>query len=174
MIKTIWTIGHSNRELDDLLSVLEQYDIEALADVRRFPGSRRQPHFAREALEASLRDQGLAYLWLPQLGGRRRPIPDSVNTGWRNNAFQGYADHMCTEEFASGMDALLELAHARPTAVMCAELLWWRCHRRLIADLLKAQGYEVIHIFDERQTTEHPWTSPARVVEGRLTYASES
>lgn len=173
MSTTIWTIGHSNRELGDFLSLLAQYDIEALADVRRFPGSRRQPHFAREALEASLRDHGVAYLWLPQLGGRRRPVPGSLNSGWRNSSFQGYADHMDSEEFANGLGALLDLAHARRTTLMCAELLWWRCHRRLIADLLKARGYEVIHILDGRQTTEHPFTSPARVVEGQLTYSSD-
>lgn len=174
MSTTIWTIGHSNRELGDFLSLLSQYEIEAIADVRRFPGSRRQPHFAREALEDSLRERGVAYLWLPQLGGRRRPISGSVNTGWRSNAFQGYADHMATEEFESGMNALLELAHERRTAVMCAELLWWRCHRRLIADLLKARDYDVIHILDGRQSTDHPFTSPARIVDGQLSYASES
>ena len=170
MIKTIWTIGHSNRELNEFVGLLGRYDIEAVADVRRFPGSRRQPHFARPALEASLPDHGISDLWLPQLGGRRRPAADSRNTAWRNVSFQGYADHMASEEFASGMRALLDLAHERRTALMCAELLWWRCHRALIADVLKVRGYEVVHILDERQTTAHPFTSPARVVDGQLTY----
>lgn len=172
MIKTIWTIGHSNRELSAFMGLLDQHGIEAVADVRRFPGSRRQPHYGQTALEASLREHGLSYLWLPQLGGRRRPVPGSANTAWRNVSFQGYADHMASPEFASGLDALLELAHAHRTTLMCAELLWWRCHRALISDALKVRQYEVIHILDAQQTTVHPFTSPARVVEGRLMYVS--
>jgi uncharacterized protein (DUF488 family) len=172
MIKTIWTVGHSNRELSDFMSLLNQYGIEAVADVRRFPGSKRQPHFARVALEESLREHGLSYIWLPQLGGRRRPVAGSPNTAWRNVSFQGYADHIATEEFESGLIELLALAHERRTTLMCAELLWWRCHRALISDVLKVRKYEVIHILDERQTSEHPFTSPARVVDGRLTYGA--
>lgn len=170
----ILTIGHSNRELGEFLGLLHQYGIEALADVRRFPGSRRQRHFERTALEASLHEHRIAYRWLPELGGRRRPVAGSQNTAWRNASFQGYADHLATDEFAGGLATLLELAREHRTALMCAELLWWRCHRSLIADVLKVRGFEVIHILDERQTAVHPFTSPARVENGRLSYARDS
>lgn len=173
MTTTIWTIGHSNRTLEVFLGLLAQYEIEAIADVRRFPGSRRLPHFAQAALESSLEERGIAYLWLPQLGGRRRPLPDSPNGAWRNESFRGYADHLATAEFAQGLDELLQLAAKHRTAVMCAELLWWRCHRSLIADVLRVRGFEVIHILDEAQSAAHPFTPPARVVNGELTYAPQ-
>lgn len=170
-VKTIWTIGHSTRTLDAFLDLLAEYRIEAVADVRRFPGSRRYPHFARDALGETLPSHGIAYQWLPKLGGWRPAQPDSPNNAWRNAAFRGYADHLASAEFAEGLDALMTLAGQRRTALMCAEAVWWRCHRALIADVLRVRGIEVIHIVDATHSMVHPYTSPARIVEGRLTYA---
>jgi uncharacterized protein (DUF488 family) len=172
MALTIWTVGHSVRPLDELLAVLAAYDIELVADVRRFPGSRRLPQYAAPALEASLAEHGIGYCWLPTLGGRRRPNPDSPNDAWRHPAFRGYADHVASEEFAEGLFELLMLAGGLRTAIMCAEVLWWRCHRRLIADVLVSLGAEVVHIRDARIAEPHRLAPPARVVRGRLTYAS--
>jgi uncharacterized protein (DUF488 family) len=170
VIATIWTIGHSTRSLEEFLDVLAAYAIEAVADVRRFPGSRRYPHFARDALAQTLPEHGIAYAWLPKLGGRRRVQADSPNTGWRNPSFRAYADHLASSEFAEGLAELLALAALRRTALMCSELLWWRCHRSLIADVLRQRGIEVIHIADSTHSTVHPYTSPARIVDGRLSY----
>jgi uncharacterized protein (DUF488 family) len=169
----VWTIGHSTRPLPEFLAVLAKYGVRAIADVRRHPGSRRQPQFGQDALAHSLVANGIAYQWIPKLGGRRRARPDSPNTAWRNASFRGYADHIESEEFAQGLNELLELAGRLETAVMCAELLWWRCHRALIADVLCVRGIEVVHILDETKATAHPYTSAARVVRGRLTYAPE-
>ena len=169
---TIWTIGHSTRPIDEFLSVLDAQRIEAIADVRRFPGSRKHPHYGREALESTLLRQGIAYLWLPELGGRRQPLPRSPNTAWRNAAFRGYADHMASDEFARGMDKLLTLACRLRTAILCAEAVWWRCHRALISDALCARGVEVVHITDAKHTVPHPMTAPARLIDGRLSYAA--
>jgi uncharacterized protein (DUF488 family) len=169
---TIWTVGHSTRSLDEFLALLEGFGIQAIADVRRHPGSRRLPWFGREALENSLTTRQLTYRWIPALGGRRRARPDSPNTAWRNASFRGYADHIETTEFAAGLEELLELAGRMRTAVMCAELLWWRCHRALISDVLSVRGIEVIHIRDEAHSEAHPLTSAARVVDGRLSYAA--
>ena len=169
---TIWTIGHSTRSLEEFLALLAEYRIEAIADVRSFPGSRRHPHFAGDALAATLPAHDVTYQWMPKLGGRRKVQPDSPNTTWRNASFQGYADHTTTAEFAAGLAELLELAAGRRTALMCAEAIWWRCHRSLIADVLKLRGIEVIHILDATHTTVHPYTSAARIVDGRLSYAA--
>src|SRR5690606_11927164 len=125
---------------------LDAHRIEAVADVRRFPGSRRLPQFQQDALAGALEAHGIGYLWIPSLGGRRRPTPDSPNTGWRHPAFRGYADHLATAEFADGLFELLMLAGGLRTAVMCAEVLWWRCHRRLISDVLTSLGVDVLHI----------------------------
>lgn len=170
-VGTIWTIGHSTRTLQAFLDVLAEYRIEAVADVRRFPGSRRYSHFARDALSETLPSHGIAYQWLPKLGGRRPVQPDSPNDAWRNASFRGYADYLASAEFAEGLDALLALARQRRTAMMCAEAVWWRCHRALIADVLRVRGIEVIHIIDATHSMAHPYTSPARIVAGRLTYA---
>jgi len=168
---TIWTIGHSTRTLEEFFDLLAEYRIEAIADVRRFPGSRRYPHFASEALAQSLPAHGIAYQWIPKLGGRRKVQPDSPNTAWRNAAFQGYADYTATAEFANGLAELLKLAASKHTAMMCAEVLWWRCHRSIVSDVLKLRGIEVIHIIDATHTTVHPYTSAAQIVDGRLSYA---
>lgn len=172
MGSTIWTVGHSTRPWDEFLSLLSHYQIEGVIDVRRFPGSRRQPQYAQETLRAALAKQDLAYCWLPELGGRRRPRPDSPNTVWRNTSFRGYADHMSSAEFSAGLKKLVELSTERRTVVMCAEAVWWRCHRALIADALCVRGIKVLHIMDATHTVVHPYTSPARIVDGHLSYAS--
>jgi len=137
------------------LELLASHGIHAVADVRRFPGSRKYPQFGQDALRASLARAGIGYLWLPALGGRRHPRPDSRNTVWRNASFRGYADHMETAEFAGGLRTLLDFCEAQRTALMCAEAPWWRCHRALIADALCARGIEVMHIMDERRVAPH-------------------
>lgn len=169
---TIWTIGHSTRPIDELLDVLVAHDIRTLADVRRFPGSRRLPRFGSDALASALAERRIAYRWMPELGGRRRPVPGSPNDGWRNDSFRAYADHMATEEFARGLSELLMIASGSRTAIMCAELLWWRCHRRLIADVLTSLDYEVRHIRDAGEAERHVLAPPARLVNGVLTYGS--
>ena len=169
-MSTVWTIGHSTRSLDELIVVLHAHDIEALVDVRRFPGSRRLPQFNEGALREGLERAGIAYQWLPQLGGRRRPDPDSINTGWRHTAFRGYADHVATEEFAAGLFELLMVAEGLRTTVMCAEMLWWQCHRRLIADVVTTLSYDVFHIQTDKPPDRHRLIDPARMVDGALCY----
>jgi uncharacterized protein (DUF488 family) len=166
----IWTVGHSTRSGDEFIEILRAQGIEVLVDVRTYPGSRRYPQFNRAALAESLAAVGIRYLHEPSLGGRRRARPDSHNTAWRNEQFRGYADHMETDEFKNGVRALLELAANARVAVMCAEAVWWRCHRSLIADYLKAEGHEVVHILDKKKTEEHPFTAAASVINGRLSY----
>jgi uncharacterized protein (DUF488 family) len=172
MAEAVWTVGHSTRPLDDFLEILAQNRIEAVADVRRYPGSRRWPHFARKPLAMALDNCGLAYMWLPELGGRRTPRVDSPNTAWRSASFRGYADYMATEGFAEGLDRLVHLASGLRTAVMCAESLWWRCHRGLIADVLRWYQFDVIHILGPGSTVSHPYTAAARIVSGRLSYSA--
>ncbi|HEX6104921.1 MAG TPA: DUF488 domain-containing protein [Gemmatimonadales bacterium] len=172
MAATVWTVGHSTRPLEAFLELLDGNGIEAVADVRRYPGSRRWPHFAREPLATALESRGLCYIWFPELGGRRTPKPDSTNTAWRSAAFRGYADHMATEAFAEGLDRLVNLASGLRTAILCAETLWWRCHRGLIADVLRWLRFDVIHILGPGATAPHPYTAAARIVGGRLTYSA--
>jgi uncharacterized protein (DUF488 family) len=169
---TLWTIGHSTHPIEDFLAILKAHDIEAVADVRQFPGSRRYPQFGKDALAKSLACAGIIYTHFPELGGRRRPQPHSPNTAWRNEAFQGYADYMMTPAFTAGIGRLLKLAREKRTVVMCAELLWWRCHRSLISDYLKANGHHVLHIMDTKTPKEHPFTSAARLVDGKLSYSA--
>jgi len=172
MASEVWTIGHSTRSLDQFLRLLAAHRIEAVVDVRRYPGSRRWPHFASDALTESLGRHGLLHVGLPELGGRRKPMPDSPNTAWRSAAFRGYADYMMTEAFADGLDRLVNLACGLRSAIMCAESVWWRCHRGLIADVLRWLGFEVNHILGPTSTVPHPYTGAARIAGGRLTYAS--
>jgi len=169
---TVWTIGHSTRTGGEFVATLAAHEIEAVVDVRRFPGSRRLPQFGAEALSASLRGASVSYRWIEALGGRRRPDPESPNDAWENDAFRGYADHTESDEFAEGLFELLTIAAGVRTAIMCAELLWWRCHRRIIADVLVAVGCEVRHIRDAGPTELHELAPPARLVDGMLTYAS--
>lgn len=173
MTSRIWTIGHSTRTIEAFIGLLRENAIKVVADVRMFPGSKRFPQFGKEALTDSLGRNGLQYKHFPELGGRRRARPDSKNTAWRNEAFRGYADYMQTDEFHQGVDRLVNLARAvGPTAIMCAEAVWWRCHRALISDYLKVRGVEVIHILDTGKIQPHPFTSAASIVGGRLSYAT--
>ena len=167
---TVWTVGHSTRSGEEFVEILKAHGVEVLVDVRSFPGSRRYPQFNKSALSESLASLGIDYKHAPSLGGRRTPRADSHNTAWRNPQFRAYADYMETKEFRDGIKELLQLAAHRRTAVMCAEAVWWRCHRSLISDYLKATGHTVIHIIDEKKTEEHPFTSAARIVDGELSY----
>jgi uncharacterized protein (DUF488 family) len=170
----IWTIGHSTRTMGEFLQLLAAHRIQAVADVRRYPGSRRQPQFERQSLAAALTDQDIDYLWLPELGGRRDPHPDSINTAWRNASFRGYADHMATTTFADGLAKLLDVGRGERTAMMCAEALWWRCHRGLISDVLRWIGWRVCHILNAGVTVIHPYTSAARVGSEGLSYRADA
>jgi uncharacterized protein (DUF488 family) len=167
---TVWTVGHSTRSGEEFGKILLAHEIKVLVDVRSFPGSRRLPQFNQAELAESLRKLGIEYRHEPRLGGRRKPRADSHNTAWRNASFRAYADHMESDEFRRGVEELLEVAANERTAFMCAEAVWWRCHRSLISDYLKAEGHTVIHIIDEKKTEEHPFTSAARIVEGELSY----
>jgi uncharacterized protein (DUF488 family) len=168
---TVFTVGHSTRSSEELLELLGEASVTLVADVRAFPSSRRHPQFNRDALSAWLGESGLRYLHLPGLGGRRDPVPGSRNGAWRERAFQGYADHMASEEFREALGQLEAEARRAPTAIMCAEAVWWRCHRRLIADALVARGWRVEHlgIGSGRAVHELP---PFAVVEscGLVTY----
>jgi uncharacterized protein (DUF488 family) len=166
----IWTIGHSTHPWEAFLALLAANGIGAVADVRRFPGSRRYPWFASEALAQALPGAGVRYLWVPELGGRRAPGPGSPNGAWRNPAFQGYADHLASAEFAKGLARVLDSAGVRPTALMCAEAVWWRCHRRLIADVLVHRGFEVLHILGPGQAQFHVLSPEARPQGDALVY----
>jgi len=169
-IAEILTVGHSTHDPDAFTRLLRQHRVEALADVRRFPSSRRMPWFNSDALAASLARSGISYAHLPELGGRRNPVPGSPNRGWRVGQFQGYADHMASAEFEAGLERLLELARERRTAAMCAEAQWWRCHRRLLADALLARGRRVMHVGPRGGVEQHAFSDFA-VVEGeRVTY----
>src|SRR5438034_8953326 len=170
----IWTIGHSTRSIDDFISLLEQNGIKLLADVRSLPGSKRYPQFNKEALAESLSAHGIRYEHFPELGGRRKPKAESRNTAWRNASFRAYADYMETDQFQKGIERLLNVtAETGATAIMCAEAVWWRCHRSLIADYLKVRGIEVMHILDTNKVDPHPFTSAVRIVDGNLSYSPE-
>ena len=168
----VWTIGHSTRTAEEFLALLRTHRIKSLVDIRRYPVSRRYPHFNREQLVATLYRESIGYQWIESLGGRRAPRQNSPNTAWRNVAFRGYADHMASEEFAAGFATLCTLARERSTAVMCSEAVWWRCHRGLVSDALRSRGVRVFHIVDGSDPEEHPWTPAARLDEGALTYDS--
>jgi uncharacterized protein (DUF488 family) len=171
---TLYTIGHSTRSLDELIDALRAHGIQTLVDVRAFPMSRRLPHFNRESLEASLPAAGIEYRWMPALGGRRKKQrDDSPNTALRNDQFRNYADYMLTPEFQAAVGEVLELAASRPTAVMCAERVWFRCHRMLISDYVVAHGNRVLHIDDSKPPREHKLTADARVRDGVLVYTGD-
>jgi uncharacterized protein (DUF488 family) len=174
MISRIWTIGHSTRTIDIFISLLEENGIKLVADVRSLPGSKRYPQFNKEMLAKSLSEHGIRYEHFPELAGRRKANKYSHNTAWRNASFRGYADHMETEEFRTGVERLLNLANkVGPTAIMCAEAVWWRCHRALMSDYLKARGIEVVHIVEANKKELHPYTSAARIVSGTLSYCEQ-
>jgi uncharacterized protein (DUF488 family) len=169
----IFTVGHSTHELDEFVGLLRAHGVMLLVDVRQYPRSRRVPHFNIEELKGSLPERGIEYLHMRELGGRRKPLPDSPNDGWDNEQFRGYADHMATPEFAAALERLEILARARPAAVMCAEATWFRCHRRLVSDALLVRGWRVLHIGSDGRLTEHELTPFAVVSDGRLTYPAE-
>jgi uncharacterized protein (DUF488 family) len=169
--RAMFTIGHSTHPIGRFLELLRRHGIEVLADVRRFPGSRRHPQFGAEALAGSLTDAGIDYASFgDELGGRRRADRDSANAGWRSGQFRGYADHMATDEFASGLATLESAAAARPAAIMCAEGDWRRCHRRLIADALVARGWRVLHIARDGRLERHEPTPFAVLDRDRVSY----
>src|ERR1051326_7209861 len=169
-MKEIWTIGHSTHAIQEFISMLRSFHIQCLADIRHIPASRRNPQFSKTDLERSLREAGLAYVHLPELGGHRKPVPGSKNDGWKNTSFRGYADYMETEEFEKGITTLTGLAKEQRTVYMCAEAVWWSCHRSLVSDYLKVRGWKVMHIMGIEKAVEHPYTSPAKVNNGQLTY----
>ncbi len=171
MAPEIWTIGHSTHPLDEFIAWLKALRIEMLADVRSFPGSRRVPWTNKETLPAELERSGIGYVHIRSLGGRRKVLPDSPNTVWRHPAFRGYADYMMNDPaFGAGLEELKALAAARRTCIMCSEVLWWRCHRSMISDRLKADGWTVYHILGPGKEKEHPWTGAARLKDGKLWY----
>jgi len=157
--KTIWTIGHSTRSFDELLDLLLSFKIQTVADIRSLPGSRNFPRFNKEILSESLKGHGIAYIHIPELGGWRKPKPDTRNRTWKNEHFRGYADHMDSEEFESGLNQLKYLSVKTRTVMMCSEALWWKCHRALVSDKLKQEGWKVLHIMNAGNAAEHPYTS---------------
>jgi uncharacterized protein (DUF488 family) len=168
--KKIWTIGHSTHTEKEFLEMLHSFEIKNLVDVGSLPGSRKFPQFNKEHLEIIMPENGISYFHFKDLGGRRKVVPDSKNTTWRNPSFQGYADYMETEDFKKGLQKLENLALENRTAFFCSEAVWWRCHRSMISDELKAEGWEVCHIMLENKCTEHPYTQPATIIDGKLTY----
>jgi len=167
---TLWTIGHSTHPIDELIALLREHEIQQVADVRRFAGSRKNPQYNPDALAASLPAAGIDYVACPALGGRRKPLPDSPHSAWRNEAFRGYADYMDTPEFREAAAQLAELARRERTAIMCAEGVWWRCHRSMISDWFKVHGWTVMHIMGAGAAKEHPYTPVAKIENGELTY----
>jgi uncharacterized protein (DUF488 family) len=173
-VSTLYTIGHSTRSLDELVSALKAHGIETLVDIRAFPMSRRLPYFNRESLEAELPRQGIRYIWMKSLGGYRKATrEDSPHTALRNASFRNYADYTLTPEFAEATGELLRLAENSRTAYMCAERAYFRCHRMIVSDWLVAHGHEVLHIDAEGPTRAHKLTAEARLVDGQLIYRGD-
>jgi uncharacterized protein (DUF488 family) len=170
----IHTIGHSTRPIDEFTSMLQAHSISRLIDVRTMPRSARNPQFNRESLPEELGKAGIQYEHLPALGGLRKPRRDSVNTGWKNESFRGYADYMQTAEFARAIEHLIEQANDAPVCIMCAEAVPWRCHRSLVSDALLARGIRALHILSAKVAQPHRLTSFARVRGDRVTYPAES
>jgi uncharacterized protein (DUF488 family) len=171
---TLFTIGHSTRTLDELIQALQAHSIETLVDIRSFPMSRRLPHFNRESLEKSLPAAGIRYLWMKELGGRRKKIlPESPNIALRNDSFRNYADYMLTPEFERAIARLIETAESSRTAYMCAERVYFHCHRMLVSDWLVAHGHEVMHIDDTKPAKPHTLMVEARIESGKLIYRGD-
>ncbi len=167
---TLWTLGHSTHRWEVFVAMLQEAGIAVLADVRRFAGSRRNPQFSRDVMPAALAEAGIRYWPLPALGGRRKPVPDSPNTAWRVEAFRAYADHLASAEYVEAREALMATALHERTCVMCAEALWWRCHRRLIADDFTARGWDVVHLMAHGKSELHVLNADAVMADGVLTY----
>ncbi len=166
----IYTIGHSTHELNTFLKMLTSFSVQVLVDIRRFPASRKFPQFNKQSLEASFLSRGFGYVLFSAMGGRRPVKKDAKNTRWQNESFRGYADYMETEDFKTAITQLEALALKKTVALMCSESLWWRCHRSMVADYLKARGWKVLHIMTLNKAEEHPYTSPARVVGSEVFY----
>ena len=169
---TLWTIGHSTRAWPVFVGMLKEVEITTLVDVRRFPGSRRNPQFSADAMARELPASGIRFLPMTELGGRRKVKPDTRNTAWRNDSFRGYADYMETADYRITRAQLADLARSERVAIMCAEAMWWQCHRGLISDDFKATGWTVIHLMAPGRSDEHPFTSAARIVDGHLDYSA--
>lgn len=170
---TIYTIGHSTHRIAEFLAMLQSFGIKNLVDVRKMPGSRKFPQFDQDALSNSLEEVGITYFYEADLGGRRKVNKNSKNTAWRKTSFQAYADYMETDEFKNAVVTLEQIALEAPTVYMCSEAVWWRCHRSMISDYLKVRGWNVLHIMGIGKIQEHPYTSPARIVNGELVYTEE-
>ncbi|MFY9904106.1 MAG: DUF488 domain-containing protein [Terriglobales bacterium] len=172
---TLYTIGHSTRSLDELVSALKAHGIETLIDIRTFPMSRRLPHFNRESLERSLPEHGIRYIWMKELGGYRKSTrKDSPHTALRNASFRNYADYTLTPEFEQAIAELVEIAGTSRTAYMCAERVYFRCHRMIVSDWLVAHGYEVLHIDAEGPTRPHKLLPEARLIDGKVIYRGDN
>lgn len=169
----IWTIGHSTRSIDEFLEMLKSFSIENLVDVRSLPGSNKFPQYNQDELKKTLEENKIAYTYMKDLGGRRKTSPESTNTIWQNKSFRGYADYMDTKDFEKALKELKSMAKKKNVAMMCAEAVWWRCHRSMIADALKAEDWKVFHIMDVDKETEHPFTKPAKIENGQLVYGKE-
>jgi len=167
---TIYTIGHSTRSIEQFLGLLQAHNIEELVDVRTVPKSRHNPQFGQEELAAALQQAGISYMHLGKLGGLRHSSKDSVNLGWQNSSFRGFADYMATPEFQQGLDELKAIAEKKRVVIMCAEAVPWRCHRSLIADALTTQGWQVLHIQSKKTASPHELTPFLKVQDGKLTY----
>lgn len=170
--RIIYTIGHSTHSLEDFLQMLQSFHIQMLADIRNLPGSRKYPQFNQDNLAVALPEHGIMYTYLSDLGGRRRMKKDSKNTRWHNHSFRGYADYMDSEAFEKAIQHLEEIATQQTTAVMCAEAVWWRCHRSMLSDALKVRGWTVRHIMKVGKADEHRYTAPAVIVDGNVSYAN--
>lgn len=171
---TIYTIGHSTRGMDEFIQALQSFGITMVADIRRFPGSRKYPQFNKDNLEAVLAKNGIRYMHMEDLGGRRKVLKDSKNDRWRNDSFRGYADYMETEDFGKAVSILENYALEQPVVYMCSEAVWWRCHRSMVSDYLKARGWKVLHIKKADEAEEHPYTTPARVAGKRVFYYDQN
>ncbi|HEX6531354.1 MAG TPA: DUF488 domain-containing protein [Nitrospira sp.] len=169
---TLWTIGHSTKAINEFLALLKSHGITRLVDVRTIPRSRHNPQFDAHALDMSLEEAGITYIHQPQLGGLRKPKKDSINEGWKNTSFRGYADYMQTELFWAALETLTKAARNGPTAIMCAEAVPWRCHRSLIADALASRGWTVRHIMTKTKADTHRMTRFAVIDQARVFYPS--
>ena len=167
---TVLTVGHSNRSIEDFLTLLRSHDVVRLVDIRTVPKSRYNPQFNTDALARSLADAGIEYVHMAALGGLRHPKKDSINSAWRNDSFRGYADYMQTAEFGAAIEQLIQLAAGKRTGIMCAESVPWRCHRSLVADALVARGHDVEHIMSPTKRNPHALTPFARLDGARVTY----
>lgn len=169
----IYTIGHSTHTVEVFIAMLQSFKVKTIVDIRRFPGSRKFPQFDQENLKTALEEVGIQYISMLELGGRRKPNKDSKNTSWKNESFRGYADYMETIAFSNAVVKLEKIGLLQITAYMCSEAVWWRCHRSMVSDYLKAKGWNVLHIMGIDKVQEHKYTAPAKVVGSKVFYYEE-